>query len=80
MSRAEYGGRWPLKVEAGELDCPLPGAVVFRDSSGTYALNGTAASTDKYKPVEPLLQTTSGVGKLAALQPLVDAGLRLCVD
>ncbi|BAC88181.1 YebY family protein [Gloeobacter violaceus] len=86
VSKAEYGERWPLAVQSGALDCPLPGAVVLKADGKTYALNGTAESTAKYQLVDGILTANPSGGKvdsqtkIALLQPLVDAGLQLCTD
>ncbi len=85
VSRAEYGERWPLTIAEAELDCVQPAAVILRSGPDIYALNGTAEATRKYKPIEPLLLPNpkpdqAKLGRRASLEPLVDAGLRLCTD
>jgi len=78
VSRETYGSDWPFTVVSGELDCPQPGAVVFRSGGKVYALNGTAASTGKYRPIEEILAT--GKAGQSSTFRLADDGLRLCTD
>ena len=57
ISRADFGQEWPFTVESGTLRCSGYGdygAVTFTTAGVTYAVNGTAMSTDAGIPLEPI--------------------------
>jgi hypothetical protein len=82
VSRADYGGKWPLKVESGTLRCDDPGAVTFTSNGTTYWVNGTAggmADTHGWKDIRPIWADDPDVtGLKISIGPLIDDGLALC--
>lgn len=49
----DFGEEWPFTVEEGILSCAND-AVTFRVDRTTYAVNGTATMTGKYKEIEQI--------------------------
>lgn len=56
IARGDFGWQWPLSVGRGTLGC-VSGAVLFRSSDSTYALNDAAAAKG-YPSIQPLQLTT----------------------
>ena len=57
VSRAEFGEKWPLTVDEGELHCSRS-KVTFTTTDGkVYAVNGTAKA--EFPPIDPIWKTAS---------------------
>jgi Protein of unknown function (DUF2511) len=83
VSRADYGAKWPLKVESGTLRCDDPGAVTFTSNGTTYWVNGTAgdygADDQGWKDIRPIWANDPDIpGLKISIGPLIDDGLALC--
>lgn len=75
VSAAEMGPDWPLTVDAGELRCLPPGAVVIRVGTQDYAVNGLTMARG-FASIDPIwaVATTS---PRKDLSPLILRGLAL---
>lgn len=89
VSRAEFGDKWPLSVESGEMRCvnrtaPGYGQVVFISGGVTYAINGTARTAAAKNgwvdlSTSPIwLNNPSIPGAKIDISPLLNRGLALC--
>jgi hypothetical protein len=79
VSRAEFGDKWPLTVEAGELLC-IDQAVVLDTGGITYAVNGTAkdrADASGWQDIEAIW-ADGDAGLKKDIGPLIERGLALC--
>ena len=80
LSRADFGKRWPLTVEAGVVSCEQH-SVIFMDPEGKrYAVNGTAMAhypelprIDRIWAPDPKIP-----GAKINISPVIDRGLELC--
>jgi hypothetical protein len=85
VSREEFGERWPLTVDAGELECRQKGAgpagrmVLFHAEGRTYAVNGTAITHSGHPRIDPIWRDNPDIpGTKIPITPLLNAGLKLC--
>jgi Protein of unknown function (DUF2511) len=87
VSRAHFGKRWPLTVEAGVVSCePLGakthlGSVTFMDPDGKrYAVNGTATAHHPELPEidEIWAPNPANPGARIDMSPVIYRGLELC--
>lgn len=84
VSKAEFGGKWPLTVSHGTLDCDGSngvGDVTFTDPQGfRYAVNGLALQ-EGLPEITPIWRFQPGMAKYELrvdMGPLIDRGLALC--
>lgn len=78
LSRRQFGDSWPLRVEEGVVACDGM-AVTFTANGVTYAVNGTAKSRKKYRPIEEIwIDSPKGRGLKKDISPILDNGLKLC--
>jgi hypothetical protein len=85
LSRADFGKRWPLTVEAGVVSCEPHsgglGSVIFMDPEGKrYAVNGTAMA---HYPQLPEIDriwapNPANPGARIDISPVLDRGRELC--
>lgn len=87
VSKESFGNSWPLMVDAGTLACERDTAssgqlVTFKHTTGTYALNGLAASRAKSRgwfPVNTIWRPNPEIpGTRVPLSALIEPGLKLC--
>lgn len=84
VSRAEFtqaGLTWPLTPDAGTLECPGSGWVVFRPQGqgAEYAVNGLAKGSGRYYELDSIWTDDPTVAGLKVdASDLTDAGLNLC--
>lgn len=79
VSRADFGDKWPLTVESGELQCIKSFGVVFHTGGTTYAVNGSAIDLG-YKRIDPIWAPDPEFpGAKKSMAPLIDAGRELCI-
>lgn len=89
VTRAEFGGQWPLTVDAGVLRCmfPVPDrpqlhALLIVVDGATYAINGIAQShAAKYgwRDVRPIWRENAAIpGTRVAMAPLLARAEKLC--
>ena len=80
LSRADFGKRWPLTVEAGVVSCEQH-SVIFMDPEGIrYAVNGTAiAHYPKLPEIDRIWAPDPKIpGAKINISPVIDRGLELC--
>lgn len=77
VSRAEFGEKWPLTVEAGEIECIDGHWVVFHHEGVGYALNGLARSRG-YASIDPIWKDDPATESKVNINPLTQAALKLC--
>jgi len=85
LSRADFGKRWPLTVEAGVVSCERHsgglGSVIFMDPEGKrYAVNGTAMAHYPQLPEIDRIWAPdpTNPGAKINISPVIDRGLELC--
>jgi hypothetical protein len=85
LSRADFGKRWPLTVEAGVVSCERHsgglGSVIFTDPEGhRYAVNGTAMAHYPGLPEidEIWAPGPTNPGARIDISPMIDRGRELC--
>lgn len=79
ISRETFGDLWPFTVEQGQLQCLSSTHLVFIADGLTYAVNGTAKGSGKYRDIEPIRSPDpSDTRYPMSLQPVLDIGLPLC--
>jgi Protein of unknown function (DUF2511) len=85
LSRADFGTRWPLTVEAGVVSCEPHsgglGSVIFMDPEGKrYAVNGTAMAHYPQLPEIDRIWAPDATNPGAKINigPVIDRGLALC--
>jgi hypothetical protein len=71
VSRAEFGARWPLTVDAGILRCRVPGIVTFESNGVVYALSGNAEAVALGNDIGPIWADEAN-GRPKDLRPLID--------
>src|SRR5919205_2500571 len=55
INKQEFGKDWPFTVDEGILACKGSGGaseVIFMANGATYAVNGVAKATKKYRPID----------------------------
>lgn len=91
ISKADMGAQWPLKVDAGVLDCTVVGqlsngepigTVTFTAKGRTYAVNGIAKGHAKkhgWRDVDEIWKKDpANPGLKINIGPLISRGLALC--
>lgn len=87
VSKESFGTSWPLLVDSGTLSCVVDietglSLVTFIHPTGTYALNGTAASRAKQRgwfPVNSIWRPNPAIpGTRVPISALIEPGLKLC--
>jgi hypothetical protein len=79
VTKAEFGNIWPFTVDEGYVDCLGYKEVVFRTQGGQYSLNGQAASTKKYLPIDPIWRDNPQIeGTKIPIYSVIKKGLDLC--
>ena len=82
ISRQEFGTDWPFTVDEGLLTCKGSGGVgevVFTAKGASYAVNGVAKGTKRYRPIEDVwAENPSLPGTKKNIGPIIERGLRLC--
>lgn len=81
LSAAEFGGSWPLTVDAALLYCPQPNAPMLDTAQGLVALNGVAAGMGgKMLAADSPMWKDSpgGDGIKVSMGPLIERALALC--
>lgn len=91
ISKGEMGKEWPLKVDAGVLDCTIVGrlsggdpiaTVTFTAKGKTYAVNGIAKGHAKkhgWRDVDEIWKKDPvAPGLKINIGPLISRGLALC--
>ena len=81
VTRQELGGRWPLTVDSGHVDC-VSGALIFRHDGTIYALNGAALGKG-YPGIDPVWKNeVSSLRNRRPLKvdltPLIDLARQQC--
>ncbi len=75
VSRQQFGDKWPLTVESGEVECLKGFIILFHTSGKTYALNGGAIDSG-YSRIEPIWQNDPQYpGLKVSITPLLKVGL-----
>jgi hypothetical protein len=82
IARQDFGNAWPFTVEEGVLSCKGKGGVgevVLTANGTTYALNGVAKGTKKYRPIDDIwAENPSLAGTKKDIGPIIERGLKLC--
>jgi|GEM_PF-6501215 len=78
VSEKDYGDKWPFTFEYGVLDCRRYRDIVIFNNDGTYALNGKAISSKKYKDSRSVRKNLKGGGKFLITSSLIQKGINLC--
>ena len=82
ISKQEFGNDWPFTVDEGILACKGSGGVgevVFTANGASYAVNGVAKGTKKYRPIEEVWAENPTVpGTKKNIGPIIERGLKLC--
>ncbi len=94
VSREEFGDKWPLTVEDGEIEgykYRVAGverkAVVFHTGGKTYAVNGGAIDQRKFPRIDPIwaeeprseLWIKNNIPAIKkSIEPIISIGLGLC--
>jgi hypothetical protein len=74
-----FDGTWPLTVPSGELYCTGASAVVFRDVTGLWNVNGAATTQDIGEEIEPIWAENPDIeGTRINIGDLISAGLDVC--
>lgn len=77
VSRSEFGNRWPLTVDSGEIECIDGFVLVFHHGGKTYQLNG-AATARGYPAINPIWRDDPSIpGTKISIAPLIKRGLTL---
>jgi len=79
VTESEYGDKWPLTVDSGEIECIDDYFIVFHVTNGkTYALNGAATSRG-FPEIDPIWRDNPNLpGIKINIGPLIGRGLALC--
>jgi Protein of unknown function (DUF2511) len=82
ISKQDFGNDWPFTVSEGVLACKGSGGageVVFTANGASYAVNGVAKGTKKYRPIEEVgAENPSLPGTKKNIGPIIERGLKLC--
>lgn len=80
LRQADFGGRWPLSVAQGIVECRDGSAILFHAGGKVYPVNGVAKSWygDLPKIEEIWLDDSTMPGLKIGIGPILDAGLKLC--
>ena len=79
VTRDEFGNSWPFTVLEGTLACQDGQEVVFTANSQTYAVNGLAASSEKYAEIHAIwADNPLAPGTRKDIGPILDRGTKLC--
>ena len=82
ISRQEFGEDWPFTLDEGILACKGGGGageVVFTANGASYAVNGVAKGTKKYRPIEEVWADNSSLpGTKKNIGSIIERGLKLC--
>ncbi len=83
VSKAEFGDKWPLTVDEGEIECRDTYFRLFHHGGRTYALNGLAKDRAKehgWLEIKPIWKDNLelGDGFKISLTPLTEAAGNLC--
>ncbi len=82
VTKREIGKSWPFTVNEGVLACDGSkgfGAVTFRASGVTYAVNGIAMGRKRYADVDKIWEADpSGHAPRKNIGEIIDRGLKLC--
>jgi hypothetical protein len=77
VTRKDFGDKWPLTVDSGEIECVGGVLLVFHSGSKTYALNG-AAQTRGYPKIDPIWRDNPKLpGTKVNIGPLLEIETRL---
>ena len=77
VTQEQFGDRWPLTVDAGEIECIDGFLLVFHYEDATYALNGAAISRG-YPEIDPIWKDRAdGIAPKENIGPLLKAGRAL---
>ena len=83
VTKEEFGDKWPLTVDEGEIECiqksPRISIRLFHHGGKTYALNGIAQSLG-YPPIDPIWKNDRklGAGVKISMHPLNEVADELC--
>jgi hypothetical protein len=85
-SRTEYGDKWPYTIPEGTLNCEIRMAggykkqdVTISYNGKTYAINGSARSSGKYRPLEEIWRDDPRFAGSKIPDPgIIQKGLALC--
>ena len=78
VSREQFGEKWPLTVEKGEVECIDGFIAVFHHEGKTWALNGAAQSRG-YPEIELIWRDNPSIpGFKINIGPLIDLALKQC--
>lgn len=79
VTKEEFGDKWPLTVDEGEIECKDKFIRLFHHGGKTYALNGIAKSRG-FKPIDPIWKDNPelGDGFKINIGPLLEAAGKLC--
>jgi Protein of unknown function (DUF2511) len=83
IKKSDFGDKWPFTVNEGVLDCIGTngfGEVIFTAKGVTYAVNGIASGTKKYKELKLIWkdEPRKDFGPKKDIGPIIQAGLKLC--
>jgi hypothetical protein len=78
ISKQELGKDYPFTVSEGDLSC-RNNLVLFTANGETYAVNGTARSSRRYKPIDEIWAEHESIkGAKIDLSKVIEMGLELC--
>lgn len=78
ISKQEMGEDYPFTVSEGELTCRNK-TVLFTADGETYAVNSTARSSRRYKPIDEIwAEDPNDEGAKIDLDKVIEMGLELC--
>jgi hypothetical protein len=78
ISKQEMGKDYPFTVSEGDLTC-RNNLVLFTANGETYAVNGSARSSRRYKPIDEIWAEHESIkGAKIDLSKVIEMGLELC--
>lgn len=78
ITQKEYGDKWPFTVSEGKLECRGSDQVVFTANGTTYAVNGTAQVTKKYRHIREIWRDDPSLpGAKIDIGIIIERGLEL---
>lgn len=79
MSHDQYGDRWPLTVDSGEVRCVNGTHIIFVTDRWTFGVNGIARGSGKYTAIESIWRKDPNIeGARMDMTPIISKGLSLC--
>jgi hypothetical protein len=78
ISKQELGKDYPFTVTEGDLTCKS-GLILFTANGQTYAVNGTAKTPKRYKPIDEIWAEHESIkGAKIDISKVIEMGLELC--